>query len=79
MSSDRQPSLLTQRKFLPYFITQFFGAFNDNIFKNVFAAVCRLRGIQRTTYFEQLVHQFSGWLVHSTVLSILRFSWRISR
>ncbi|HHF0488462.1 TPA: MFS transporter [Vibrio antiquarius] len=35
MSSDRQPSLLTQRKFLPYFITQFFGAFNDNIFKNV--------------------------------------------
>lgn len=35
MSSDRQPSLLTQRKFLPYFVTQFFGAFNDNIFKNV--------------------------------------------
>ena len=35
MSSDRQPSLLKQRKFLPYFITQFFGAFNDNIFKNV--------------------------------------------
>ncbi len=35
MSSDRHPSLLSQRKFLPYFITQFFGAFNDNIFKNV--------------------------------------------
>lgn len=35
MSSDRHPSLLRQRKFLPYFITQFFGAFNDNIFKNV--------------------------------------------
>jgi 1-acyl-sn-glycerol-3-phosphate acyltransferase len=35
MSSDSHPSLLTQRKFLPYFITQFFGAFNDNIFKNV--------------------------------------------
>lgn len=30
-----QSSLLTQRRFLPYFITQFFGAFNDNIFKNV--------------------------------------------
>ncbi|MDE1313479.1 MFS transporter [Vibrio aestuarianus] len=32
---QHQPSLLTQRRFLPYFITQFFGAFNDNIFKNV--------------------------------------------
>ncbi len=28
-------SLLRKRRFLPYFITQFFGAFNDNIFKNV--------------------------------------------
>ncbi|MDE1254741.1 MFS transporter [Vibrio aestuarianus] len=32
---QHQSSLLTQRRFLPYFITQFFGAFNDNIFKNV--------------------------------------------
>ena len=28
-------SLLRQKRFLPYFVTQFFGAFNDNIFKNV--------------------------------------------
>ncbi|MDC0611342.1 MFS transporter [Vibrio sp.] len=27
-------SLLKKRRFLPYFSTQFFGAFNDNIFKN---------------------------------------------
>ena len=33
--ASSQFSLLKQRKFLPYFITQFFGAFNDNIFKNV--------------------------------------------
>jgi len=33
--SHHQPSLLRQRRFLPYFLTQFFGAFNDNIFKNV--------------------------------------------
>lgn len=33
--SDKQVSLLRQKRFLPYFITQFFGAFNDNIFKNV--------------------------------------------
>ncbi|MFM2590412.1 MFS transporter [Vibrio sp. TBV020] len=32
---NSQASLLGQRRFLPYFVTQFFGAFNDNIFKNV--------------------------------------------
>ena len=35
MNNSSQPSLLTQKRFLPYFITQFLGAFNDNIFKNV--------------------------------------------
>ncbi|MGB5810764.1 MAG: MFS transporter, partial [Polyangiales bacterium] len=29
-----QAKLLTQRKFSPFFATQFFGAFNDNLFKN---------------------------------------------
>lgn len=31
--SDR-PNLLSQRRFLPFFITQSLGAFNDNIYKN---------------------------------------------
>ncbi|WP_070963723.1 MFS transporter [Vibrio sonorensis] len=35
MPHNSQASLLRQRRFLPYFVTQFFGAFNDNIFKNV--------------------------------------------
>ncbi|WP_394135041.1 MFS transporter [Aliivibrio fischeri] len=30
----KQAKLLTQRRFLPYFLTQSLGAFNDNIFKN---------------------------------------------
>ena len=29
-----QFKLLKQRRFLPFFLTQFFGAFNDNVFKN---------------------------------------------
>ncbi len=33
--SEKPKSLLTQRRFFPYFATQFLGAFNDNIFKNV--------------------------------------------
>ncbi|MEZ8517070.1 MFS transporter [Vibrio cyclitrophicus] len=35
MNNSSHSSLLTQKRFLPYFITQFLGAFNDNIFKNV--------------------------------------------
>ena len=27
-------SLLKSRRFLPFFLTQFFGAFNDNLYKN---------------------------------------------
>jgi len=30
-------SLMTERRFLPYFCTQFLGAFNDNIYRNAFA------------------------------------------
>lgn len=33
MSKPSQFSLLTQRRFGPFFWTQFFGAFNDNLFK----------------------------------------------
>lgn len=33
MSQQSQFSLLGKRRFLPYFITQFLGAFNDNVFK----------------------------------------------
>ncbi len=29
-----QFKLLSQRRYLPFFLTQFFGAFNDNVFKN---------------------------------------------
>lgn len=31
-----QTNLLNSQRFLPLFITQFFGAFNDNVFKNAF-------------------------------------------
>lgn len=32
-------SLLKQQRFLPYFLTQFLGAFNDNVFKNALAII----------------------------------------
>jgi len=34
MSASNQFQLLSQRRYLPFFITQFLGAFNDNLYKN---------------------------------------------
>ncbi|ENM5882189.1 MFS transporter [Vibrio metoecus] len=39
-------ALLAERRFLPYFITQFLGAFNDNIFKNVLLLFVAFAGSQ---------------------------------
>ncbi len=35
MKDKSQASLLTKKRFLPYFLTQAFGAFNDNVYKNI--------------------------------------------
>ncbi len=34
MSTGNEFTLMRERRFLPFFITQFLGAFNDNVFKN---------------------------------------------
>src|SRR5690242_8127956 len=34
MSQHNQYELLGQKRFLPFFVTQFLGAFNDNVYKN---------------------------------------------
>ena len=39
MSQNSQFSLLGQRRFSPFFWTQFFGAFNDNVFKTALLVV----------------------------------------
>ena len=39
MSDSSQFGLLKQRRFLPFFLTQFFGAANDNVFKFAFTVL----------------------------------------
>ena len=41
--SDRTVDLLKSRRFLPLFVTQFLGAFNDNLFKNALAVLILFR------------------------------------
>lgn len=43
MSEKSQFLLLKQRRFLPFFLTQFFGAFNDNVFKNALVIMIAFR------------------------------------
>ena len=42
--SAGQFELLTQKRFLPFYVTQFFGAFNDNIFKNALIILIAFQG-----------------------------------
>ena len=44
MSQSNQFSLLRQRRFLPFFLTQFLGAFNDNIFRNGLVILITFQG-----------------------------------
>ena len=50
MSKKKTPgnqfALLMQRRFLPFFITQFLGAFNDNVFKNALIILIAFQGAQ---------------------------------
>lgn len=43
MSDKSQFQLLKERRFLPFFLTQFFGAFNDNVFKNALVIMIAFR------------------------------------
>lgn len=44
-------SLLKQRRFVPYFLTQFLGAFNDNVFKNALIILIAFRIIDQNVNF----------------------------
>lgn len=44
--SNSQFGLLKQKRFLPFFLTQFLGAFNDNVFKNALIILIAFKGVQ---------------------------------
>ena len=46
MSDTNQFSLLVQRRFAPFFITQFLGALNDNIFRNGLVILITFQGVR---------------------------------
>src|SRR3954470_18235492 len=55
MSHSNQFSLLTQRRFAPFFWTQFLGAFNDNLFKTALIVILTFDALSWTTLSPSLV------------------------
>jgi 1-acyl-sn-glycerol-3-phosphate acyltransferase len=49
MRKPSQFKLLTQRRFAPFFWAQFFGAFNDNVFKTALLTVLTFEAVSWTT------------------------------
>jgi len=60
--SENQFSLLTEKRFLPFFVTQFLGAFNDNVFKNALIIMIAFQGSQLTTVNSDLLINLSAGL-----------------
>src|SRR5258706_16011506 len=49
MGNSSQMSLLRERRFLPFFCTQFLGAFNDNVYKNALIIMLAFHAAALTT------------------------------
>lgn len=57
MATSNQFQLLTERRFAPFFATQFLGAFNDNVFRNGLIIVITFQGI---TVFDMNASQLAN-------------------
>jgi hypothetical protein len=62
VSETNQFSLLRQRRFAPFFLTQFLGAFNDNIFRNGLVILITFQGVHIAGMDAQLLTNVAGAL-----------------
>src|SRR6478735_6696918 len=56
MSQSSQFALLAQRRFGPFFWTQFLGAFNDNVFKTALVTILTFDALSWTTLSPGLLN-----------------------
>src|SRR4030095_9523321 len=62
MSNTNQFSLLRQRRFAPFFWTQFLGAFNDNVYKSALVIMFAFQGAALTTIDSDTLINLSAGL-----------------
>ncbi len=64
-TSQAQPSqfsLLKQKRFAPFFLTQLLGAFNDNVYKNALVALIAFAAVRSSTLNDGLLINLSAGL-----------------
>jgi len=71
MSDTNQFQLLRERRFLPFFLTQALGAFNDNVFKTALVAMITYRSAELTT---KDVNGYVNFIAAMFILPFLLFS-----
>src|SRR5690606_19499619 len=62
LSEASQFSLLRERRFAPFFLTQFLGAFNDNIFRNGLVILITFQGVRIAGMDAELLVNVAGAL-----------------
>src|SRR5215831_18353 len=60
MSGPNQYALLRQRRFAPFFWTQFLGAANDNIFKNAFVVYVTFEAAREAAFDAGMIVNLIG-------------------
>ena len=69
--SINQLSLLKTKRFLPLFLTQFFGAFNDNLFKNGLVILITYTLADEFKYNPEIIITFAaGFFIHTASMLI---------
>jgi hypothetical protein len=63
MANGNEFTLLKERRFLPFFITQFLGAFNDNVFKNALIILIAFQAAADPARANTLVNLSAGLFV----------------
>jgi MFS family permease len=62
LSQGNQFSLLAQKRFGPYFLTQFLGAFNDNVFKSALLLLIAFQAVDRLVVSSNTLINLSAGL-----------------
>ena len=67
MKESNQFNLLIQKRFSPYFFTQFLGAFNDNVFRNGLVILLTFHGTNiagmNASHWQMLQERSSFFLI----------------
>jgi len=69
-SAGGQFRLLGSRRFAPLFLTQFLGAFNDNLYKNALVVLLTFHAASWTRLAPEVLTNLAGRYLHPAVLPL---------